>query len=206
MNIVLLGAPGSGKGTQAQRLHDEFGFAHVSTGDLLREAVQSHTELGSQAKAYMDAGELVPDSLVVNLVKDALKEIEGGFILDGFPRTTEQATALNQELNLIGVRLDAAVLVDVPSEAIVERLSRRRVCRTCGYIGTDVDVTCPVDNGQMYQRDDDQPTTIKERLAVYQEKTSPLINYYRNQGILIEIDGQGEPHDVFSVLKASLAL
>lgn len=208
MNIVLLGAPGAGKGTQAQKLVEEFGFEHVSTGDLLRAAVKAGTELGKEAKGYMDAGKLVPDSVVIGLVKERLgtPEAAAGFILDGFPRNTSQAESLDAELAGMGVNLDAALLVSVEPEVIVERLSSRRTCRTCGYTGTAADETCPRDGGEMYQRDDDRPETIKQRLDVYEESTAPLVGYYRDKGLLREVDGDRSQDEVYTDVKTLLGL
>lgn len=153
MNLVLLGAPGAGKGTVAQELVAEFGVAHISTGDLLRAAVKGGTELGIQAKKYMDAGELVPDQLVIDLVKERLAadDAQQGFILDGFPRNTAQAVTLDSELSAMGREIDCALLVDVAPEVIIDRLSSRRTCRACGYTGTAADATCPKCGGEMYQ-------------------------------------------------------
>ncbi len=208
MNIVLLGAPGAGKGTQAQKLVEKFGFDHISTGDLLRAAVKAGTELGKEAKGYMDAGKLVPDSVVIGLVKERLgmPEAAAGFILDGFPRNTSQAESLDAELAGMGVSLDAALLVSVEPEVIVERLSSRRTCRTCGYTGTAADETCPRDGGEMYQRDDDEPETIKQRLDVYEESTAPLVGYYRDKGLLREVDGDRSQDEVYADVKTILGL
>ena len=208
MNIVLLGAPGAGKGTQAQKLVVEYGVAHISTGDLLRAAVKGGTELGIQAKKYMDAGELVPDQLVIDLVKERLAadDAQKGFILDGFPRNTMQAVTLDSELASMGRELDAALLVDVLPEVIVERLSSRRTCRDCGYTGTAADATCPKCGGEMYQRDDDKPETIQNRLDVYEKSTSPLVEYYRGQGILKVVDGDRPVDEVYASVKEELGL
>lgn len=208
MNIVLLGAPGAGKGTQAQRLVVDFGVAHISTGDLLRAAVKAQSELGVAAKKYMDAGELVPDQLVIDLVKERLAadDAQKGFILDGFPRNTVQAVTLDTELSAMGRALDGALLVDVPAEVIIDRLSSRRTCRDCGYTaGSDTDV-CPSCGGEMYQRDDDKPETIKNRLDVYEKNTSPLVEYYRGQGILKVVDGNRPVDEVFTDVKEALGL
>lgn len=208
MNIVLLGAPGAGKGTQAQNLVRDYGVAHISTGDLLRAAVKGGTELGVKAKKYMDAGELVPDQLVIDLVKERLSQDDAkeGFMLDGFPRNTMQAVTLDSELSEMGRELDCALLIDVENEVIIKRLSSRRTCRDCGYTaGAGVDV-CPKCGGEMYQRDDDKPETIKNRLDVYEKNTSPLVEYYRGQGILKVIDGDRPVDVVYADVKAALGL
>ena len=208
MNIVLLGGPGAGKGTMAQRLVAEFGIAHISTGDLLRAAVKGGTELGIQAKKYMDAGELVPDQLVIDLVKERLAadDAQEGFILDGFPRNTVQAVTLDSELSAMDRTIDCALLIDVAPEVIVERLSGRRTCRACGYTGTAADAVCPKCGGEMYQRDDDKPETIKNRLDVYEKSTSPLVEYYRGQGLLKAVDGAHAIDEVYTSVKEALGL
>ena len=208
MNIVLLGAPGAGKGTQAQRLVADYGVAHISTGDLLRAAVKAQSELGVTAKKYMDAGELVPDQLVIDLVKERLAadDAQKGFILDGFPRNTTQAVTLDTELAAMGRELDGALLVDVPAEVIIDRLSSRRTCRDCGYTAGPDTTVCPSCAGEMYQRDDDKPETIKNRLDVYEKNTSPLVEYYRGQGILKVVDGNRDIDLVYTDVKAELGL
>lgn len=208
MNIVLLGAPGAGKGTQAQRLVADYGVAHISTGDLLRAAVKAQSELGVAAKKYMDAGELVPDQLVIDLVKERLAadDAQKGFILDGFPRNTTQAVTLDTELAVMGRELDGALLVDVPAEVIIDRLSSRRTCRDCGYTAGPDTTVCPSCAGEMYQRDDDKPETIKNRLDVYEKNTSPLVEYYRGQGILKVVDGNRDIDLVYTDVKAELGL
>lgn len=208
MNIVLLGAPGAGKGTQAQRLVADYGVAHISTGDLLRAAVKAQSELGVAAKKYMDAGELVPDQLVIDLVKERLAadDAQKGFILDGFPRNTTQAVTLDTELAAMGRELDGALLVDVPAEVIIDRLSSRRTCRDCGYTAGPDTTVCPSCAGEMYQRDDDKPETIKNRLDVYEKNTSPLVEYYRGQGILKVVDGNRDIDLVYTGVKAELGL
>ena len=206
MNIVLLGAPGAGKGTQGQKLVEEFGIAHISTGDLLRAAVKAQSELGKQAKAYMDAGQLVPDQLVIDLVKERLAQPDAqkGFMLDGFPRNIAQAETLDGELKDMGVELDAALLVDVPFEVIVNRLSSRRTCRSCGYTAGPDTTVCPRCEGEMYQRDDDKPETINKRLDTYQNQTQPLIDYYKGQGILKAVDGNRAVDEVYVDVKKVL--
>lgn len=206
MNIVLLGAPGAGKGTQSARLDDEFGFTHLSTGDLLRAAVKEGTELGLKAKSYMDAGELVPDEVVIGLVEEQLKaDPQASFLLDGFPRTPAQAVALDSVLANLGKKLDYAIALEVDNDAVVERMSRRRVCHECGYPGTvETGAACPKCGGEMYQRADDNEDTVRNRLAVYDKSTSPLIDYYRGNGILVEIDGNQTPDEVFADIKTAI--
>ncbi|MBR2681704.1 MAG: adenylate kinase [Atopobiaceae bacterium] len=208
MNIVLLGAPGAGKGTQAQKLVEEFHVAHISTGDLLRAAVEAQSELGVKAKEYMDAGKLVPDELVIGLVKERLAKDDAkiGFILDGFPRNTAQATVLDSELAEMGIALDGALLVDVAFDVIVNRLSSRRTCRSCGYTAGPEVTVCPRCEGEMYQRDDDKPATIQKRLDTYQAQTEPLIEYYGGKGILIKVDGDRPVDDVYADVKKELGL
>ena len=208
MNIVLLGAPGAGKGTQAAKLVEEFATPHISTGDILRAAVKNQTELGKKAKGYMDAGDLVPDSLIIDLMDERLREsdCEKGFILDGFPRTTAQAVALDDMLARLERPLDAALLVDVDPEVIIKRLTERRCCKECGYIGTAADATCPKCGGEMYQRDDDNETTVRNRLDVYAKSTSPLIDYYKGKGLLKSVDGDRPVDTVYVDVKAQLDL
>jgi adenylate kinase len=206
MNVVLLGAPGAGKGTQAEKMVREFGVVHISTGDILRAAVADQTPLGQQAKTYMDAGDLVPDQLVIDLVKERLSKDDAkkGFILDGFPRTTAQAVALDTDLAELGMAIDAALAIEVPNEQIVKRLSSRRICRQCGYIGTENDLECPKCGGEMYQRDDDQPEAIANRLDVYDKSTAPLIDYYKGKDLLVRVNGDRPVAEVFADIKAAL--
>ena len=208
MNIVLLGAPGAGKGTQAQKLVAEYGLAHISTGDLLRAAIKEGSKLGKKAKGYMDEGKLVPDDLVIDLVKERLEadDAQKGFILDGFPRNTAQAVTLDSELGAMGRTLDAALLVSVEPAVIVERLSSRRTCRSCGYTAPAGVDTCPRCGGEMYQRDDDKPETIQHRLDVYATQTAPLIEYYKGHSILKEVDGDRPVDEVYADAKALLGL
>ena len=208
MNIVLLGAPGAGKGTQAQKLVEEFGVAHISTGDLLRAAVKAGTKLGVKAKSYMDNGQLVPDKLVVDLVTERLDadDAQKGFILDGFPRNTAQAVTLDSALAEMGRNLDAALLVDVKPDVIVKRLSSRRTCKECGYTAPAGVDTCPSCGGEMYQRDDDKPETIQKRLDVYENQTAPLVEYYRGKELLKVVDGDRPVDEVYADAKELLAL
>ena len=208
MNIVLLGGPGSGKGTQAQKLVEEFGFAHISTGDLLRAAVKNETPLGLEAKGYMDSGQLVPDELVLSLLKERLAEDDAqkGALLDGYPRNTAQAVTLDSELAALGMEVDAALLIDVADEVIIKRLSSRHTCRACSYTGTAADEVCPRCGGEMYQRDDDKPETIAKRLDTYHTQTAPLIDYFEGQGKLKTVDGDRSVDEVYAVAKEKLGL
>jgi adenylate kinase len=204
MNIVLLGAPGAGKGTQAAKIIEAYGIPHISTGDILRAAVANETPLGLEAKRYMDAGELVPDLVVIGLVKARLSEPDSdkGFILDGFPRTTAQAEALDRELESLGKKIEAAVAITVDSEIIVNRLTSRRTCRQCGRItSVSEGSTCSACGGDLYQRDDDNEATVRNRLDVYARSTAPLIDYYGGKGVLHEIDGDRPVDVVWSDVK-----
>lgn len=208
MNIVLLGAPGAGKGTQAAKLVEKYGMCHISTGDILRAAVKNQTPLGVKAKGFMDAGDLVPDDLIVDLMKERIQQpdTQKGVILDGFPRTTAQAVALDGMLADLERPLDAALLIDVDFEVIIKRLTSRRMCRACGYIGTADDATCPKCGGEMYQRDDDNETTVRNRLDVYQNSTAPLIDYYTGKNVLVKIDGGRDVEVVFADVVKALGL
>lgn len=208
MKIVLLGAPGAGKGTQAQKLVADYGVAHISTGDLLRAAVKAGTKLGVKAKEYMDNGQLVPDKLVIDLVLERLEadDAKKGFILDGFPRNTAQAVSLDSALAEMGIKLDAALLVDVAGDVIVGRLSSRRTCKDCGYTATAGVDTCPSCGGEMYQRDDDKPETIQKRLDVYNSQTAPLVEYYKGKNMLQVVDGDRPADEVYADVKVALGL
>ncbi|MDZ4170047.1 MAG: adenylate kinase [Coriobacteriia bacterium] len=207
MNIVLLGAPGAGKGTQAASIIEAYGVPHISTGDILRASVAAGTPLGLEAKRFMDAGELVPDSVVIGLVKTRLQEpdTEPGFILDGFPRTTAQAEALDVELDTLDKQIGAAIAITVDPEVIVGRLTSRRTCRACGRITSASEGdTCATCAGELYQRDDDNEATVRNRLAVYEKSTAPLIDYYRSRGVLSEIDGDRPVDVVWADVRAAL--
>ena len=206
MNIVLLGAPGAGKGTQSERLVKEYGIPHISTGDILRAAVAEGTKLGKKAKGYMDAGELVPDDLIIDLMSDRLAQPDAakGFILDGFPRTTAQAAALDAALAANGRSIACALAIAVPFEVIIKRLSSRRVCRQCGHAGTEEETVCPSCGGEMYQRDDDREETVRNRLAVYEKSTAPLIDYYAGAGVLVRVDGNRPVDEVYADTKAAI--
>lgn len=208
MNIVILGAPGAGKGTQAAKLVEEFKLCHISTGDMLRAAVAAGTELGQEAKKYMEAGELVPDEVIIGLVAERLEQpdTQAGFLLDGFPRTTAQAVALEAELSKLDRPLDAALCIDVDFEAIIARLCSRRMCRECGFIGNASNEVCPKCGGEMYQRADDNEETVRNRLDVYQKQTEPLIEYYRGGNQLLVVDGAKDPELVYADVKAALGL
>jgi len=200
MKLILLGPPGAGKGTQAKMLTERFGIPQISTGDILRAAVKEGTPMGVKAKSFMDAGALVPDEVVVGIVRERLQKEDcaAGFILDGFPRTVPQADALKDSLAELGKELDAVVSLEVDTEALVERLTGRRTCRDCGkgyHVKFDPPATegkCDACGGELFQRDDDREETIRKRLEVYREQTSPLVDYYRAGGMLIAIDGMQE--------------
>lgn len=213
MNLILLGAPGAGKGTQAKKIVEKYGIPQISTGDMLREAVAKGTELGRKAKEYMDRGELVPDEVVIGIVKERLsrQDCEKGFILDGFPRTLKQAEALDAMLEELGKKIDAVINVDVPEEEIIKRIVYRRTCRNCGavynliYSPPKEDMKCDSCGGELYQRDDDKEETVKARLRVYREQTEPLIDYYARKGILHNVDGTKNIDEVFTEVEKILS-
>ncbi|MDR1018010.1 MAG: adenylate kinase [Lachnospiraceae bacterium] len=206
MKIVMLGAPGAGKGTQAKKIAAKYGVPHISTGDILRSNVKEETPLGLKAKAYMDGGELVPDSLVLDLVIDRLAKDDAktGYVLDGFPRTIPQAEALTEGLSKTGDKIEFAIDVNVPDENIVERMSGRRYCAKCGatphvkYAPTKVEGVCDVCGGELTIRDDDKPETVLKRLKVYHDQTQPLIDFYEKQGVMHTVDGTKDIEEVFS--------
>ena len=213
LNLILFGPPGAGKGTQAERLRQDFQLPYIATGDMLRANVSDQTELGKQAKGYMDAGDLVPDELILAMAKDRLAEpdAQDGFLLDGFPRTIEQAQALAETLQSLGRRITAALLIDVPDEEVIRRLSGRRVCTKAGHnYHVDFDPpkhegVCDQDGSRLIQRDDDKPDVVEHRLAVYHEKTKPLVDYYDEQGLMRRIDGTRPPTAVHDHIRAVIA-
>ncbi|HXV19468.1 MAG TPA: adenylate kinase [Desulfuromonadales bacterium] len=213
MKLILLGPPGAGKGTQAKMLTDRFGIPQISTGDILRSAVKEGTPMGVKAKAFMDAGGLVPDEVVVGIVRERLQmsDCAGGFILDGFPRTVAQADALKETLQQLGKNLDAVISLDVDVEALVERLTGRRTCKACGrgyHVKFDppkVAGTCDVCGGVLIQRADDQEETIRKRLEVYHQQTAPLVAYYRTDSLLTSVDGMREIDTVQQQILSALA-
>ena len=206
VRVVLLGPPGAGKGTQAKWLQERFEACQVSTGDILRKAVAEQTPLGKQAAAYINRGALVPDSLIVDLVAERLKEkdCDKGFVLDGFPRTISQAESLEEILKKMRLALDCVLSVQVPHRVIVERLAGRRTCKGCGALyhltldPPSKEGVCDRCGGELYQRDDDREETITARLKVYEAQTAPLVNYYRERGMLREIDGVGKVDEIRS--------
>jgi adenylate kinase len=213
LNLVLLGPPGSGKGTQGERLQEDFRLPYYATGDILRAAVRDGSELGGEAKEYMDRGDLVPDHLMVGLIAERVSRGEAGdgFILDGFPRTTGQAEALDTEMKSLGRALTAAILIDVSDEEVVRRLGGRRTCVKEGHVfhvefdpPKNEDV-CDVCGARLEIRDDDKPEVIRKRLATYHTKTKPLVSYYEHRGILRRVDGSREPDDVNDRIRAMLA-
>ncbi len=206
MKIIMLGAPGAGKGTQAKQIADKFSIPHISTGDIFRANIKEGTELGKKAKGYMDAGELVPDELVCDLVVDRIQKEDcaNGFILDGFPRTIPQAEALTEALNAIGQKMDYAIDIEVDDAQIVERMGGRRACLGCGATYHIVNIPpkkegiCDRCGSEIILRDDDKPETVQNRLNVYHEQTQPLIDYYKNEGILSSVDGTQPMDKVFA--------
>jgi adenylate kinase len=214
LNLILLGPPGAGKGTQAERLKSDFGLAHISTGDMLRAEVSAGTDLGVRAKAYMDRGELVPDRLIIDMIKEriAQEDAREGFLLDGFPRTEAQADALDEALEGAGRTLNAVILIEVPDAEVVRRLAGRRVCvKNPSHIyhvefdSPKHEGICDQDGARLLQRDDDREETIRTRLHVYHEQTAPLIDYYERRGLLRRFDGERPVDELGDRIRATLA-
>lgn len=212
MKIIMLGAPGAGKGTQAKKIAEKYQIPHVSTGDIFRSNMKEGTELGMKAKAYMDQGALVPDELTIGMLMDriAKEDCKNGYVLDGFPRTIPQAESLKNALSENGQKIDFAVNVDVPDENIISRMAGRRACVACGatyhivYNPPKTEDVCDVCGQKLILRDDDKPETVKKRLAVYHEQTQPLIEYYDKEGVLANVDGTQDLNKVFSDITAIL--
>lgn len=213
MKIILLGGPGAGKGTQAQKLSQKYDALHIATGDILRQAVKDKTEMGLMAKSYMDKGQLVPDDVVIGIIDDRLAQPDAsaGFVLDGFPRTVPQANALDKLIAKLDISLDAVVNINTSANVVVERLSGRRTCRDCQtvyhvtYSAPKKAGICDKCGGQLYQRDDDHEETIRERLQVYEKQTSPLLDYYRGSGKLVEVSGDSMIEEVYAAICRSLS-
>ena len=213
LNLILLGSPGSGKGTQGERLQTDFRLPYYATGDILRAEVREGTELGREAKEYMDRGDLVPDQVIIGMIAERVESPEAadGFILDGFPRTTAQAEALDEEVRRMGKRLTAAILIEVTDEEVVRRLSGRRICEKDGQVfhvefdPPSKDGVCDVCGSRLVVRDDDKPEVVRHRLEEYHEKTEPLISYYEGEGILRRVDGEQAPEEVGDRIRALLA-
>jgi adenylate kinase len=213
LNLILMGPPGAGKGTQAERLVDDFDLPYYATGDILRAAISEGTELGAQAKPIVEAGDLVPDELMTGVIMERIDtpEADDGFILDGFPRTIPQAEALDQALERRGRSLTAALLIDAPGDEVIRRLSGRRICLKNGHVyhmefdPPKNDEVCDEDGSRLIQRDDDKPETVEKRLTVYAEQTEPLIDWYDERGLLRRFDGSRSPDEVHSHVRATLA-
>jgi len=213
LNLVLLGPPGSGKGTQGERLNEDLRLPYYATGDILRGAVRDETELGKSAKEYMDRGDLVPDEVIVGVIAERIdsKEARDGFILDGFPRTTPQAEALDAKLEELGRSVGTVLLIDVSDDEVVKRLGGRRTCEANGHVfhvdfnPPKVEGICDIDGSPLLVRDDDKPEVIRKRLATYHEKTEPLVTYYDDKGVLRRVDGERDPDEVTEELRRTLA-
>ncbi|MBE7355772.1 adenylate kinase [Staphylococcus haemolyticus] len=204
MNIILMGLPGAGKGTQASEIVKKFPIPHISTGDMFRKAIKDETDLGKEAKSYMDRGELVPDEVTVGIVKERISEDDAkkGFLLDGFPRTIDQAEAFNDIMSELDRNIDAVINIEVPEEELMNRLTGRRICEKCGttyhlvFNPPKVDGICDIDGGKLYQREDDNPETVSNRLNVNVKQSKPILEYYNEKGVLKNIDGAKDIDDV----------
>ncbi len=204
MNIILMGLPGAGKGTQASEIVKKFPIPHISTGDMFRKAIKDETDLGKEAKSYMDRGELVPDEVTVGIVKERISEDDAkkGFLLDGFPRTINQAESLSQIMSELDREIDAVINIEVPEEELMNRLTGRRICEKCGttyhlvFNPPKVDGICDIDGGKLYQREDDNPETVSNRLSVNVKQSKPILEYYNNKGVLKNIDGSKDIDEV----------
>ncbi|WP_353463464.1 adenylate kinase [Mammaliicoccus sciuri] len=214
MNIILMGLPGAGKGTQASEIVKKYPIPHISTGDMFRKAIKEETDLGKEAKSYMDRGELVPDEVTIGIVRERLAEEDAkkGFLLDGFPRTVEQADALNEILSDLDRKVDAVINIEIAEEELMNRLTGRRICEVCGttyhlvFNPPKVEGVCDLDGGKLYQREDDNPETVANRLSVNVKQTKPLLDFYENQGVLKNIDGSRQidnvTEDVIQILES----
>lgn len=206
MNIILMGLPGAGKGTQASEIVKKYPIPHISTGDMFRKAIREETELGKKAKSFMDRGELVPDEVTVGIVKERLSEDDAkkGFLLDGFPRTIDQAEALNDIMSDLNREIEAVINIEVPEEELMNRLTGRRICEKCGttyhlvFNPPKVEGVCDLDGGKLYQREDDNPETVSNRLKVNIKQSKPILEYYDQKGVLKNIDGAKDINDVTS--------
>ena len=204
MNIILMGLPGAGKGTQASEIVKKFPIPHISTGDMFRKAIKDETDLGKEAKSYMDRGELVPDEVTVGIVKERISEDDAkkGFLLDGFPRTIDQAESLSQIMSELDREIDAVINIEVPEEELMNRLTGRRICEKCGttyhlvFNPPKVEGICDIDGGKLYQREDDNPETVSNRLSVNVKQSKPILEYYNEKGVLKNIDGSKDIEEV----------
>src|SRR5687768_4032918 len=213
LNLILLGPPGAGKGTQAERLEEDFHLPYIATGNMLRSAVEEGTDLGRKAKEYMDNGDLVPDEVVIGMILECVEDdrCNDGFLLDGFPRNLEQAKALGDALEKVDRKLNAALLIDVPDDNVMKRLSGRRTCKKEGHVyhvesnPPKHEGVCDIDGSKLVQRDDDRPETVEKRLRVYHEQTEPIVDHYQEAGLLRRFDGTRPPTEVHDHLRATIA-